>query len=227
MPTYDPDALDKMIAEAPEAGAIFYNYGKLSITPQAVKWVTNDEGARVPERRELGKDGELKQGEGLELTLKVELGEVNPALEFDYERTIAVKKSSARQVTDWTEIVEPSLKKVFGDKWATATSKKQFYVCVEDAPNATGAKSKKTGKVFGVPKFIAKFNSLAECVADREKRSAGKAEAHSNGKVPDSVVAQVKNLMTSVSGNRDMALKMLATKPFGDYEAETLLDAAK
>jgi hypothetical protein len=207
--------LDKLVNAAPSDEFVNSNFGKLTVDPQVLTWED-----RVPSRRPL-KDNEdtLPSGATLEMSFTVAVSELNDNLQWDYERNVAVRNSGASRLTDWGEIVLPSLIATFGNDWVKAVAKTPYVEC-HDVPNIQG-KTTKTGKVFGVPKFVTLFKSRAACVAARDKRFGG-----SNGAgIPDSVVAQAKGLVDSVG--EDVAREMLETKkPFGNYEADALLTAA-
>jgi hypothetical protein len=223
---YNPDEIGSMIDEAPEAGFVQLNYGALTVKPQVLRWTGDKESGRKPERSDMPKGYKLATGETLELVFNVEIAEFNPQLQFAYERTVSVKKSSAREKTDWTEIVEASLKHVFGDKWVASVLGKRVYVEVEDAPNISGRASKSSGKVYGVPKFIRAFKSAAECKAARDAKFTDVAGGTA-GEIPAAVVAQTKALLASLNGDEAQLLTVLASKPFGSYEPAALAAAAK
>ena len=215
------DYLQESADNAPEAGFVNINYGKLSIVPNVVTWDN-----KVPTKVPMKKGQVLGAQESLELVIGVDIQELNPALEFTYERNINVKKSG-RILTDWSEIVEPSFIACFGKAWA-AKAMAGPYVEVEDVPNVTGNASKKTGKVFTVPKILRVFKSLAECQAAREERFAGnKASGGSSAtfdKPSDDIVAQIKGLITSVGA--DQTKTMLDNMSFGNFDPELLFRLA-
>jgi len=211
------DTLQEMADNAPEAGFVNINYGKLSIIPNVVTWEN-----KVPTKVPLKKGQVLGAQESLELVIGIDIQELNPALEFTYERNVNVKKSG-RILTDWSEIVEPSLVEVFGKAW-TSKATSGPYVEVEDVPNVTGNASKKTGKVFTVPKILRTFKNKAECQAAREERFAKKdgsaAPAGGFDTPPDEIVEQVKGLVASVGA--DQTKTMIDNMSFGNYDPELL-----
>lgn len=215
-----------MADEAPEAGYANINFGKLIVKPMVVKWTTGDDGSRKPEKSELVPGKALGEGESLELNIKVLISELNPKLEFDYERNVPVRKSG-RIKTDWSEIVLPSFEKHLGKNWAEALEK-QPYVAIEDEPNVAG-KATATGRVYGIPKLIAVYENKAACVAARdEKFKKYDAVPAVDGEVsiPAETVKQVASLIKSVG--EATALKMLQeSKPFGDYDPDVLIALAK
>lgn len=219
------DVLEQMIEEAPEAGFAAVNYGKLTVKMSGISWVD-----RKPIRRELKKGERVNPGETLELEFTVHISELNPALEFEYTRNTSIRKSG-RVLSDWQEVVEPSLKATFGDKYVEKLFKEP-YVCVEDVDNVTGNTSKKTGKLLGVPKFLAVYADKAACQKARDERfgasgttAAAPAQATATTLTPE-IVGQTKALIQSVGV--DMARSMLAEKkPFGDFDADTLVSAAQ
>lgn len=208
--------LDKLVAEARSDEFVNSNFGKLTVNPQVLTWED-----RVPSRRPLGdNEDSLPSGATLEMSFAVEISELNSNLQWDYERNIAVRNSGASRLTDWGEIVLPSLVETFGQKWVDKVAKAPYVEC-HDVPNIQGKKTK-TGKVFGVPKFVRVFKSRAACVAARDERFGG---GSNGGGIPDGVIAQAKGLIDSVG--EEVAREMLETKqPFGNYAADDLITAA-
>ena len=224
---YDPSQLIEANDNAPEAGFASVNYGKLDVTINAISWKD-----KVKAVRALKSGEKASNGETLELEFSVDIAEFNPALEFKYTRNVPIRKSG-RQLADWAEIVLPSLEKTFGGNgaWAKAILAHP-YVEVEDCPNINGGTSK-SGKVWGVPKFLSTFKTSAACQAARDKRfgqsgtASGTAPANVASGTPDAtVIGQVKSLIQSVG--EKMAHDMLAEKkPFGDFDADNLIALAK
>jgi hypothetical protein len=227
MGTFDPKSLQQAVDAAPEAGMANINFGKLSAEPQVATWSDGPEGGRV--KTVAPWTGQtLTRDQSLEIKFTVNISELNPKLEFEYERSIVVRKSG-RVKTDWSEIVEASLLEVFGKNWANEIAKSP-YVGVEDFPNVAGNASKK-GKVFGVPKFLAVYKSKEECMKAREDRYGKKADGGTEGvvapgAVPQEVVNNVKALLASL-GSEEQAMAMLAAKPFGNYDPAVLITLAK
>lgn len=228
------DKLKKVVDEAPSAGFVNVNFGKLTTTVNVLEWKETDEivfvngkeqKKRVPVRVPFTEDMKLTKGQDIELTFNIKISELNPKLEFDYERNVVVKKSSddGKFKTDWTETVLPSLEKVFGADWATViTNKKGVYVAAEHVDSVAPAKEGK--KNYGVPKFTAKFKSLDECKAARDERYGHKSEDEETVLgVPQSVIDQAKALLKSLGGNQKQFEKMLKGNPFGEYEPEAIL----
>ena len=206
--------------QAPEAGFVNTNFGKLICTPVVVTWKTVDD-VRSVDKRPLKDGEELQDGEQLELNFKVLISELNPALTFEYERSVPIKNSGS-QKTDWDEIVRPSLEKVFGkNAWADAIEK-QPYVAVDDTPNLAGRASS-AGKVYGVPKIVAKYASKAECEKAKDLRYHKKEEVASSEPTADAI-EQAKSLIASVGDKK--ARTMLDKKPFGDFDPDTLFALA-
>lgn len=207
--------------EAPAAGFVNVNYGKLTTTPIVVKW-TEVDGVRAPVRRVLKEDEELQDGESLELKFVVNISELNPKLTFEYERTVPIKANGSKK-TDWAEIVLPSLEKVFGKTTWAEVIEKQPYVAVEAANNVAGNASG-SGKIYDVPKFIARYATKAECEAARDLRYHKKdSEAAASDEVLEvtpEAIEQARSLIKSLGDKK--ALKMLATKPFGNFDPDVL-----
>lgn len=220
------DKVKKAAEEAPSAGYVNVNFGKLTTAVNILEWKEVD-GVRTPIRTPFQEDQEVKKNQNLELTFKIEISELNPKLDFDYERNVLIKKSSTdgKFLTDWSEVVLPSLEKVFGADWATAvTSKKGVYVAAEHCDSVIAPKPGK--KNYGVPKFIAKYKDLATCTAARDERYGSKAgieEEETALGVPTSVIDQAKALFKSLGNNEKQFKKMLDGKPFGEYEPEAIL----
>lgn len=215
--------LAEYIENAPEAGFVPVNYGPLETTPQVLTWEEDSDGVRRPNRQPLGKGKSVPDGSTLEMGFAVELPDMNPNLEFNYERSIVVRRSSAREKSDWSEIVEPSLVSTFGKDWVKAIVGKKVYVEVEDVPNYNGRVTK-AGKVWSVPKFLNAFKDKAECEEARNNRfgqSGNNSSGGGSSSIPDGVVSQVEGLIKSVG--EDTARKMLEGKPFGDYDPAALM----
>jgi hypothetical protein len=226
MPNYDIDetSLASAVENAPEAGFVNVNFGRLTATAQIISWGAKDPATNKSQKlvRPLKPGDSAKEGETTELKFSVNIAEFNPVLTFAYERTVPIKVSSARAKTDWTEIVQPSLIAVFGSNWIKII-KQQPYVAVEDAVNFNGNTSAKTGKAYGVPKFLATFANSAECKAARDARYSS---GHSNADAElTAVVEQVKGLISAV-GNVDDVRPLLSAEPYNKYDADQLLALA-
>lgn len=219
------DKVAKAVEEAPSAGFTNVNYGRLTTAVNVLKWVGGKGEPRTPVRTPFREDQELGNGENLELTFTIHISELNPALEFDYERNILIQKSKedGSVKTDWTETVEPSLVAVFGADWPKiVTGKKALYVAAE---HVNSVKLPKEGKKnYGVPKFIEKYNSLEECSAARDARY-GKSDGEASDElgIPAAVIEQAKALLKSVKGNKTTLKTMLASNPFGEYDADAIM----
>lgn len=212
---------------APEAGYPNVSMGKLTVVPFVVKF-SNKDGVKSAEKSVFKQGATLGDRDMLELEFTVDIKEMNPNLNFDYVRRVGVRKSG-RNKTDWDEIVRPSLEAVFGKQWAkTIIGGKGVYVELEDVPNVAG-KAGDNGKVWGVPKFLRVFKNKAECAAAHAERFKSHAstsdESTDSGEIPEEVLKQVRGLIGSVGDKK--AKEMLASKPFGDYEADALMEAAQ
>lgn len=216
--------------EAPAAGFVNTNFGKLIVTPIVVSWSTDpDSGIRSVKKLPLQEGQELTKDEQLELSFKVMISELNPALTFEYERSVPIKNNGS-QKTDWAEIVLPALEKTFGkNAWADAIEK-QPYVAVEDVNNVAGRASS-SGKVYGVPKITAKYASLDECkkardlrYPKREEAGAAVAEEVDPNKPTEDAITQTRSLIESVGEAK--ARTMLKKNPFGAYDIDVLIALA-
>ena len=190
------EELEKMIDRAPEAGgAAFKNFGKLTIKPMIVVWSGPKE-KRAPTRTEYVSGVPVPDGANLEIAFSIDIQEFTPTLEFLYERNVTVRKSSARAKTSWSEIVEPSLRAVFGDHWLAKAN--GSYVCAQDEPQVEPPS--KSGKTFNTIKLIAAYKDKAACLAAFEAQKIGNG-APSAGVIPASVVDAVKQIATALGGN--------------------------
>ena len=224
------DKLNEAIENAPEAGFVNINYGKLEFAVQVLSWKD-----KKPVRIPYDEDTDLKKGESLELSFKVGISELNPKIDFDYERQVRIVKSSATAKSDWTETVEPSLVKVFGKDWATVlTGKKQFYVAVEDVPTVTGNKTKlrddgSGGTLYKTPKFVAKFKNLAECKAARDEKfgAADDSDDSDDGDIPASIIKKAKAAWKAVDEDEDTFKTLMENAPYDDYDVDELLEAVQ
>ena len=220
-------SLQQLADEAPEAGYINVNYGKLTINPMVVSWPNEAVGGKkTPKKVPLKAGYVLNAQESLELEVLIDIQEFNQELQFSYKKNVPVKKSGT-VLTDWGEIVEPSLIAVFGKAW-TSKAMLNPYVEVEDVAGVSGKASDK-GKVYTAPKFLRAFENKAECAAAREakygKKAGGSSSAPTNNTPPDAVLKQVKALIGSVGA--DATLTMLESKSFGDFEPANLLKLAQ
>jgi len=222
---FSEDALDDAVANAPEAGFVNVNFGRLTVLPYIVSWGKKDPttGKSPKLSRPMKPGDKVKEGEYTEIKFRVDIAEFNPALNFSYERAVPVRKSSSRAQSDWSEIVEPGLISVLGPKWIAA-AKGRPYVAVEDTPNING-KANDKGKIFGVPKVVAVYANAAECAAARELRFSGAGGNHADAELT-ALVDQVRGLLSAV-GDVDEVRKLLAQPPFGNHDADKLLALAQ
>ena len=219
------DQVQKYADEAPEAGFPQLQYGKLSITPQVVKW--GGKGV-APVVTEMAEGQELKERETLRLRFRIDIQEFNPALEFEWYRDVDVRKSGKgiENQTDWSETVQPSLEKVFGKKWATGAD--GSYVEVEDVPSVRGTYTNKNGEVkqLNTVKFLRKFKDKDECLAARNETYKKQGDEVSG--LPANVVEQCKSLYKSVNNDDEMFKNIVAqSDELKNYDVEALLDSAK
>jgi len=215
------EELEKMIDHAPEAGGgAFRNYGKLTITPKIVTWA-GDKGARVPTRTEYVPGMQVPDGASLEIAFSIDIQEFQPTLEFLYERNVTVRKSSARAKTSWSEIVEPSLRAVFGDHWLAKAN--GAYICAQDESQIEPSKS---GKIYNTIKLIAAYKDKAACLAAFEAQKASNG-APSVGAIPASVIDAVKQIAGAVGGNVTTLKAALGSDAqYAAYGVDALVAAA-
>lgn len=240
MSDFDFDLLNEAIDEAPVAGfGPNVNFGKVTMEVHIAAWTGKKGESRKIDLRPFkkGDTANKDKGEYLQVTFHIDLSEVNPALEFEWKRRVDIKKSNTTAakpvLTDWSEIVEPSLLAVWGKEW-TKKIGKGVYCEVEDIPTVADKKSYMTKPTDGsdpkevfytAPRFVRAFKSLAECKAAREERFK-KAPAADDEveEIPAKAISDTKGLVGSLG--LDQARAMLQAKPFGPYEADELLSAA-
>lgn len=248
------DTVKKMVDEAPAASSgVNVNFGPMTVEPIVLKWQGRGTGAK-PIKTPLadymkqhglkeGDDIELESGESLQLHFDIDVSELNPSLDFHYQRDVAVLASNGKNKTSWQEIVQPSLEKVFGKNWhekILPNGKKAAPVLYVAAENVDGVEPVKEGKKnYGVPKLIAVYKDLDACRAARDERypprdeeaemefppEDGDEEAE-EGEIPQDVIDQVNDLYRSTRKNIKQTRKMLESNPFGDYEVDDLIKAA-
>lgn len=226
---YDLNAIGAAIAEAPDAGFVNANYGRVTVLPQIVSWSKQKDpqtGKSKKIVRPMTKGDAPKNGESLELLIAVDIAEFNPALEFRYERNIAIRKSTPKDKSDWTEIVEPSLIAVFGKDWLSKVVARP-YVQIEDVANVNGITSKKSpNKVLTVPKFVAAYASMIECKAARDARYSSGSESDAEAAL-NAAVDQVRGLITALDGDLDGVRALLSNPPFNAFDSEQLITLAQ
>ncbi len=221
--------LKTYVDNAPTAGFVNTNFGRLTTEVLVAKWTGKKGEPRAKTTKPYAEDYELSDGESLELKFVVHISELNPKLEFEYERSVAIKNSGTIKA-DWEETVLPSLVEVFGDNWAEilVDTKKKVFVAVEDVPQLSG-KTSQSGKVYTVPKFIASYKNLEECKAARDAKygNSENADEETDGasSIPDSVLEQVQGLYKTVGNSLPKLTKMLDNKPFGEYDTADLIAA--
>ena len=215
------EELEKMIDRAPEAGgAAFKNFGKLTIKPMIVVWSGPKE-KRAPVRTEYVSGAPVPDGANLEIAFSIDIQEFTPTLEFLYERNVTVRKSSARAKTSWSEIVEPSLKSIFGDHWLAKAN--GSYVCAQDEPQVEPSKS---GKTYNTIKLVAAYKDKAACLAafEAQKQSNG---APAVGTIPAQVIENVKQIATALGGNVTTLKAALGSDAqYAAYGVDALVAAA-
>ncbi len=244
---FDFDLLNETIESAPSVGfGPRVTFGKMTIESiNVISWDRSGGKSATAKMKErpFAKGETVKDGEYLQMTLAVNIQELNPALTFEYKRRVDIRKSSGdgKAKTDWSEIVEPALLSQIGKDWAKKLAK-GVYVEVEDAETVQTDKNGKLRgfykKVDGVPtedwlvntapKVVAVFKSKADCEAARQskfqKREDGDSEA-SNGNIPANIIKDVKGLMNAV--DEDQLLEILSNNaPYSNYDTNALLAAA-
>lgn len=249
MANFDYNLLDEIINNAPTAGfGPRVNYGKVTLAIQVTKW---DAGQGKFVTRDYKSGEKLKDGEYFQFTFESDLSEFNDALTNPYKRRVDVKRSAKEALTDWTEIVEPSLKTAFGKDWSKALLK-GVYAEWEDAETVEidrktkkkkgyTPKDKVTGEVKtdeagnplyyinSVPRFLRSFKSKTECGAAREERYAkSNDDAMSfgeDGTIPSDVIQTVVGLLQAVDGQAAIDI-LTENAPYNAYDLTELLTAA-
>lgn len=219
------DKVQELADEAPEAGFPQLNYGKLTITPMVVTWKGK---GQKPEVNEMAEGQELKDRQTLRLRFTIDVKEFNPSLEFEWYREVDVRKSGKGKdnLTDWSEIVLPSLENVFGKKWAK--SAEGSYVEVEDVPSTRGTYKNVAGeeKQLNTIKFLRKFDNKESCLAARDE-TYKKRDGSEDGDLPADVVVTCKSLYQSLNQNDEMFKTVAASDDrLKNYDVEILLAAA-
>lgn len=245
------DTVNKLIKEAPaiQGGGAFVNFGPLELIPMVIRFKgagnTPDKMtlAEYMEEQGLDEGDEIELGDRETFQLKFVIGvdEINPALNFKYEREVAVLSSNEKIKTDWDMTVLPGLIKVFGNDWykklipANGKKPKTFYVSAENVDSLKPVKE--GGKNYGVPKLLAVYENLEACKQARDEKYPPRddAEAMAYGEdeeeeeedefAPDQL-EQAITLYNSTKKNRKQTIVMLKKmfKHMDDHEA--LLDAA-
>jgi hypothetical protein len=228
MSDFDFDLLSELVDDAPVAGfGPQVNFGKCTMEVIINSW---DNDAKKFNTRPFVKGEQLKQGEYLQITFKVDVTELNPALTNEYKRRVDVKKSGNKAKTDWSETVEPSLVSVFGKEW-TKRIGKGVYVQIEDAEtvevNRQGELKgwDKDGKHYTntVPRFLAAFKSKAECETARAERFQRKE----NGSTPEALSENVINKVRTIMGYNlsEDQLRDLLKAEFPSHDPDELIAA--
>jgi hypothetical protein len=158
-----------MVAEEATAADAFSeraNYGKLTV--KKVRFVHWQES--VPTDVTFAQYQKLPRGDrSMELTFAVDIQELNPQLEFTYERIVVLKGGN----TDWNKIVRPSLVNLLGEKALSAAnyastlqSLNGKYVEVHDVPQVKKPE-------YNTIEFHKIFGSKEECEAAYQARYSG------------------------------------------------------
>jgi len=248
------DKVKKMIDDAPAiTPRMQVNFGPLVVTPLVVTWQGR---GNPPEKVSLtdymkaigldeDDDVELDpQKQSFQIRFSMDLSDLNPTLNFPYEREISIVENSkdGKIKTDWSATVLPSLEKVFGKNWyekILPNGKKAAPVLYVAAENVDSLVPPREGKKnFGVPKFIAVYPDRDTCIDARDERYPRRDsnaetpeieeddEAEEEGTFPAEAIESTINLLNSSKGNKKSTLKLLQKHPFGDYDPDELLEAA-
>lgn len=252
---FDFNLFDEIVKNAPTAGfGPSATFGKCVLdTIQLVHWDTTQK--KFVSRDWNGTD-KAAEKEYFQITLVIDLSEINPALDFEWKRRIDIKhngrtskgEKDLKNLTDWDETIEPSLLSAIGKDWLKKLSK-GVYVEVEDAetveldkngnkrsyvkrdrttkePIVDEATGKEIRVVNTAPRFIRSFKSKAECLAAREEKYGNKEGEASSD---DAVPASyIKDFKGLVESlSLEGAIEVVdAQKPFGEYSGAEIAVAA-
>src|SRR5678816_3336270 len=138
-PDFDFDLLNELIDNAPVAGfGPQVNFGKCTILVEVSAYdaATNKFKTRTYQNGEVV---DKSKGEKIQITFKLDVGELNPALTREWKRRVDIKHSNKTNsnpdkwvLTDFDETVAPSLVAVIGKDWIKKLYK-GMYVEIEDA----------------------------------------------------------------------------------------------
>lgn len=244
-PNFDFDLLNETIEHAPTVGfGPRVTFGKMTIEKiEVIAWKGKKGEQRTMDARPFVKGETVKDGEYLQMTLAVDIQELNPALTFEYKRRVDIKKSSpdGKTKTDWSEIVEPSLISAIGKDWAKKLAK-GVYVEVEDVETVqidpkTGKPKGFYKKVDGVasdewltntaPKVVAVFKSKVDCDTARQSRFAKREDGEAiESDIPTKIVNDVKGLISAMG--EDGAREIISENaPYNNYDTDELIAAAQ
>lgn len=248
---FDFDLLNEAIEEAPTAGyGPQVNFGKVTMQVDVVWWDDNEK--KFKSKKFTNQKVDKSKGEKLQITFESDLSEFNPALTNPWKRRVDVKKSSTKAdgtkdpkaLTDWSEIVEPSLKELLGKDWAKKFGK-GVYAEFEDAEtvelNKKGDKKgwdkpvtlengEETTKHYTntAPRFKRIFKSKADCLAARSERFSKNGtsdESEESGDIPAEVVSTARGLIQALGVEQAKGI-LSSTPPYNAYDTEALVTAA-
>lgn len=242
---FDYDALDEAINNAPVAGfGPRSAFGKCTMSIDIVSWKDRKIQTRPFKK---GDTADKAKGEYLQITFHINVTELNPILTNEWKRKVDVKQSNKTgdpakwALTDWSEIVEPSLKKVFGKEWHKVIGK-GVYVEVEELETVVTTKDgskkgwDKTDEATGetkhytntAPSFVRSFKSLADCnAAYQEKyKKADDMSFGPDGDIPAKDINDVKSLIGAMDDKSQLIDILKTNTPFNQYDLTELLTAA-
>jgi len=250
------DKVKKMVNEAPvvTGRGNNVNFGPMTVTPMIVKWKGK---GNQPDKVTLSDymeqnnlkdsdDIELGENESFQLHYDIDVSDLNPTLDFHYERDVSIQNSNKTNkdpkkwvLSDWEETVLPSQISVFGEDWYTKllpNGKKAAPILWVAAENVDSFVPPKEGKKnYGVPKFIGVYKDRDACIKARNERYPRREEGQEvevegeeieEGEFPSDVLESVVNLYNSTRKNKKSTLKMLESQPFGEYNPDEVLKAA-
>jgi hypothetical protein len=246
MADFDFNLLGDLLENAPSVGfGPQVNFGKCFVEIVATGW---DEASRKFNTRPYTGNEKLASNEHIQLTFKMDLSEFNSALTREWKRRVDARSSAVKsngqkdpkKLTDWSEIVLPSLKAVLGADYLKKLTK-GVYVEVEDAETVmldkegnlrsftTKPEDGSEGKTYvnTAPRFVRVFKSKAECAAAREERFKKRSDdiETEESSVPAEYVNQFKGLVDSLGLEQAVAI-VDASKPFGAVTGAEVAAAA-
>lgn len=238
--SFDFDLLDELINDAPTAGfGPRVSYGKLTIKKiEIAHWKgSKEQGRKIVTRPFVAGDtADKSKGEYIQMTLALDVKELNPSIDWDWERRVDVKKSNTQtgDKTNWSEVIEPSFVTVIGKDWSRQLDPRRgVYVAIEEPVTVEKKKTYKdregNEKNNTTIRLLSKFKSLAECKAARDLRFAKNEDDDdfvigADDDIPASVIAEVRGLVEAVDEDELEGI-LKNTAPYSQYSYEALMNA--
>lgn len=256
---FDLDAFEDEIQNAPVAGfGPRMTYGQMFINDIQIMAWKGDRESRKPNPRPFanGDKANKEKGEYLQITFEIDVQSINPkarAEGWTWTRKVDMKQSGGRALTDWSEVVLPSLVSVIGKDWAKKLQK-GIWVEVEEPDTvvldkATGRPKTWTTKPTdgSEPKTLTNttirilrvFRNKAECLAAFTERYTSK-EASSDDEdeddvdekikvIPGKIAKDFKGILTAYEDdeNDPEVIELASEEPYDKYDYDALIAAAR